>query len=131
MDMNKRMWNRHKKALLDGVRNATDSDMQARFTELLVNMVEQEVMAAAGGIEDDTEKSADKAAGICAVQITVENAGKSNEEMQKDFQEITEAAMPMLEYLNKHYAPHVSAVITEGRVTIIRDEISCPLPVRD
>ena len=33
MDMNKRMWNRHKKALLDGVRNATDSDMQARFTE--------------------------------------------------------------------------------------------------
>ena len=48
MDMNKRMWNRHKKALLDGVRNATDSDMQARFTELLVNMVEQEVMAATG-----------------------------------------------------------------------------------
>ena len=127
MDMNKRMWNRHKKALLDGVRNATDSDMQARFTELLVNMVEQEVMAATGGAEADTER----AAGVCAVQITVENAGKSSEEMRKDFQEITEAAMAMLEYLNKHYDPHASAVITEGRVTIVRDEISCPLPVRD
>ena len=127
MDMNKRMWNRHKKALLDGVRNATDSDMQARFTELLVNMVEQEVMAATGEVDAAAEKSG----GICAVQITVENAGKSREEMQKDFQEITEAAMPMLEYLNKHYDPHASAVITEGRVTIVRDEISCPLPVRD
>ena len=127
MDMNKRMWNRHKKALRDGVRNATDSDMQARFTELLVNMVEQEVMAATGEVDAAAEKSG----GICAVQITVENAGKSSEEMQKDFQEITEAAMPMLEYLNKHYDPHASAVITEGRVTIVRDEISCPLPVRD
>ena len=123
MDMNKRMWNRHKKALLDGVRNATDSDMQARFTELLVNMVEQEVMAATGEVDAAAEKSG----GICAVQIT----GKSSEEMQKDFQEITEAAMPMLEYLNKHYDPHASAVITEGRVTIVRDEISCPLPVSD
>ena len=56
MDMNKRMWNRHKKALLDGVRNATDSDMQARFTELLVNMVEQEVMAATGEVDAAAEK---------------------------------------------------------------------------
>lgn len=127
MDMNKRMWNRHKKALLDGVRNATDSDMQARFTELLVNMVEQEVMAATGEVDAAAEKSGE----ICAVHITDENSGKSSEEMRKDFQEITEAAMPMLEYLNKHYDPHASAVIAEGRVTIIRDEISCPLPIRD
>lgn len=127
MDMSRRMWNRHKKALLDGVRNSTDSDMQARFTELLVDMVEQEVMADAG----EVDAAAEKYGGICAVYITDENAGKSSEEMQKDFQEITEAAIPMLEYLNKHYDPHASAVITEGRVAIIRDEIICPLPIRD
>lgn len=120
MDMSRRMWNKRKKALLDRVRNSTDADMQARFTE-------QEVMAATGEVDAATEKSG----GISAVHITEENAGKSSEEMKEDFQEITEAAMPMLEYLNKHYDPHASAVITEGRVIIIRDEISCPLPVRD
>ena len=128
MDMNKRMWNRHKKALLDGVRNATDSDMQARFTELLVNMVEQEVMAATGEIDVSTVKSA----GLCAVHIMEENTGTSKEEMmQKEFQELTEAAMPILKYLNKHYNSHTTAVIAEGRVTIVSDEISCPLPARD
>ena len=128
MDMNRKMWVKHKAALLNGIKNATDSDMQARFTELLVNMVEQEVMADTGEIDVSTEKSA----GLCAVHITEENTGTSKEEMmQKEFQELTEAAMPMLEYLNKHYDPHASAVITEGRVTIVSDEINCPLPARD
>ena len=128
MDMNRKMWVKHKAALLNGIKNATDSDMQARFTELLVNMVEQEVMADTGEIDVSTEKSA----GLCAVHITEENTGTSKEEMmQKEFQELTEAAMPMLEYLNKHYNPHTTAVITEGRVTIVSDEINCPLPVRD
>ena len=55
MDMNRKMWVKHKAALLNGIKNATDSDMQARFTELLVNMVEQEVMADTGEIDVSTE----------------------------------------------------------------------------
>ena len=122
MNMNNRMWNRHKKALLDGVKNSTDSDMRSRFTELLVNMVEQEVMVATGEVDADTERPS-------ITEAVMPMSGHLK--MQEDFREITEAAMPMLEYLNKHYDPHASAVITEGRVTIIREEVGCPLPVRD
>ena len=39
--------------------------------------------------------------------------------------------MPLLEFLNRHYDPHAYAIVTEGRVEIVRGEVSALLPVRD
>lgn len=45
--------------------------------------------------------------------------------------ELQEAAMPMLELLNKYYCPHDRAIICEGLVEIVCGDIVAPLPVRD
>lgn len=45
--------------------------------------------------------------------------------------ELRRAATPLLEFLNTHYDPHTYAIVTEGRVEVVRGEISSPLPVRD
>lgn len=45
--------------------------------------------------------------------------------------ELCKAAEPLLKFLNDHYDPHAYAIVTEGRVEIVRGEISAPLPVRD
>lgn len=46
-------------------------------------------------------------------------------------QELTEAAMPLLDFLNRYYNPHAYAVVTEGRVEIVEGSMSAALPVRD
>lgn len=45
--------------------------------------------------------------------------------------ELVAAATPLLEFLNRHYDPHAYAIVTEGRVEIVRGEIAALLPVRD
>ena len=54
-----------------------------------------------------------------------------SKEEQKLRDELTEAAMPLLEFLNRRYDPHAYAIVTEGRVEIVRGEVSALLPVRD
>jgi hypothetical protein len=44
--------------------------------------------------------------------------------------ELTKAVMPLLEFLNRH-GPHAYTIVTEGRVEIVRGEVSALLPVRD
>lgn len=56
---------------------------------------------------------------------------KAAEENRKLCDELTKAAMPLLEFLNRHYDPHAYAIVTEGRVEIVRGEVSALLPVRD
>lgn len=46
-------------------------------------------------------------------------------------EELKEAALPLLEFLNKYYHPHAYAIVTEGRVEIVEGSISAPLPIRD
>lgn len=46
-------------------------------------------------------------------------------------EELCEAAGPLLKFLNDHYDPHTYAIVTEGRVEVVRGEISSPLPIRD
>lgn len=50
---------------------------------------------------------------------------------EEKFIELQQAAKPLLDFLNKHYDPHAYAVVNEGRVEILRGEMSSPLPVRD
>lgn len=47
------------------------------------------------------------------------------------FNELKDAAAPLLEYLHKYHDPHAYAVVTEGRVEVVRSEIGAPLPVLD
>jgi len=49
----------------------------------------------------------------------------------KKCEELKQAAMPLLDFLNKYYHPHAYAVVTEGRVEIVEGDIGTPLPVRD
>lgn len=46
-------------------------------------------------------------------------------------EELKEAALPMLEFLNKYYHPHAYAIVTEGRVEIVEGAMACPLLIRD
>lgn len=45
--------------------------------------------------------------------------------------ELQAAAAPLLALLNEYYDPMCYAVVTEGRVEIVRAEQGAPLPVRD
>lgn len=56
---------------------------------------------------------------------------KVAEENKRLRDELVAAAMPLLDFLNKHYDPHAYAVVTEGRVEIVRGDMSALLPVRD
>lgn len=53
-----------------------------------------------------------------------------NEKTTKQ-EELKEAALPLLEFLNKYYHPHAYAIVTEGRVEIVEGDMVCPLPIRD
>lgn len=50
---------------------------------------------------------------------------------EKQMEELKEASLPLLEFLNKHYDPMCYAIVTEGNVQIVRGEMGVPLPVRD
>lgn len=52
-------------------------------------------------------------------------------EMAQLRDELVEASKPLLDFLNKRYDPHTYAIVTEGRVEIVRGEVSALLPVRD
>ena len=56
---------------------------------------------------------------------------KAAKENKRPYDELTKAAMPLLEFLNRHYDPHAYAIVTEGRVEIVRGEVSALLPARD
>lgn len=47
------------------------------------------------------------------------------------FSELKEAAKPLIEFLNKYYDPMTTAIITEGRIDILTNEMGIPLEVRD
>lgn len=49
----------------------------------------------------------------------------------KKHDELEQAAMPLLEFLNKYYNPHTYAIVTEGSVEIVVGDMGAPLPVRD
>lgn len=127
MDIYKKMWIERKKELLDKISKAPNPNAAARDVEELASMVRQEVFAST----KEVRMKPGRMVGLCAIHITPGNVEQTTEEREESFRELTEAAMPMLEYLNKNFDPHTTAVITEGRVTIVRDEVSVPLPVRD
>lgn len=52
-------------------------------------------------------------------------------ETQKKLEELKEAALPLLNFLNEHYCPHTYALVTEGRVEILEGSMFAVLPVRD
>jgi len=58
---------------------------------------------------------------------------KENTLNNKDtkFEELEKAVKPMIEFLNKYYNPMTTAIITEGRVDIVSNEMGMPLKVRD
>ena len=53
------------------------------------------------------------------------------QETRERFEELKEASLPLLAYLNKYYHPHCYAVVTEGSVEIVEGQEACPLPIRD
>lgn len=56
---------------------------------------------------------------------------KAVEENRQLHDELVATATPLLEFLNLHYDPYTYAIVTEGRVEIVRGEVSALLPVRD
>jgi len=52
--------------------------------------------------------------------------------MEKDkFKELEEAVKPLIEFLNKYYSPMTTAIVTEGRVDILVNNMGMPLEVKD
>jgi late competence protein required for DNA uptake (superfamily II DNA/RNA helicase) len=47
------------------------------------------------------------------------------------FSELEEASKPLIGFLNKYYNPMVTAIVTEGRVDIVSNEMGILLKVRD
>ena len=47
------------------------------------------------------------------------------------FEELEKAVKPLIEFLNKYYNPMTSAIVTEGRVDIVSNEMGMNLEVRD
>lgn len=56
---------------------------------------------------------------------------KAVEENKRLHDELVAAATPLLDFLNRNYDPHAYAIVTEGRVEIVRGAMSALLPVRD
>ena len=54
-----------------------------------------------------------------------------NEKQIEIFKELEEVSRPMIEFLNKHYNPMTTAIITEGKVQIVSTEIAMPLEIKD
>ena len=127
MNIYEKMWIERKKELLDKIGKAPNPNAASRDVEELTSMIRQEVFAST----KELQMKPGRVVGLCAVHITPGNVEHTTAEREKIFQELKEAATPMLKYLNEYFDPHTTAVITEGRVTIVRDEISVPLPVRD
>lgn len=127
MDIYEKMWNEHKKVLLERIEKAPNPNAASRDVEELIRMIRKEVLASS----EEIGMKQERVVGLCAVRIRPENAEQTIAEREKAFQELVNAAMPMLDYLNRYYDPHATAIITEGRVTIVRDEIGAPLPIRD
>lgn len=55
----------------------------------------------------------------------------NKEEYQERSKELKEASLPLLNFMNKYYCPHDSAILTEGKVEIVCGDMTIPLPVRD
>lgn len=50
---------------------------------------------------------------------------------QIKFSELERASKPLIDFLNKYYNPMTIAIVTEGRVDILSNEMGMPLEVRD
>lgn len=53
------------------------------------------------------------------------------EEFENKSNELKQATMPLLQFLNKYYHPHAYAVVTEGSVEIVEGVLCSQLPIRD
>lgn len=127
MDIYKKMWIERKKELLDKISKAPNPNAAARDIEELTGMIHQEVLASTKEVWVKPEQIES----LCAIYVVQGKADHHTEIKEESSQELIDAATPMLEYLNKHFDPHATAIITEGRVTIVRDAVSVPLPIRD
>ena len=127
MDVYKKMWIERKKELLDRINKAPNPNAAARDVEELTEMIYQEVLASTKEVHMKPEQIES----MCAIYVVQGKADHHTEIKEESSQELIDAAIPMREYLNKHFDPHATAIITEGRVTIVRDAVSVPLPIRD
>jgi len=50
---------------------------------------------------------------------------------ENSFYALEKASKPLIDYLNKYYNPMTTAIVTEGRVDIVSNEMGMPLKVRD
>ena len=61
-----------------------------------------------------------------------ENWNLFEDSKDKDkFKELEEASKPLIDFLNKYYNPMTTAIVTEGRVDILTNDMGMPLEVRD
>ena len=54
-----------------------------------------------------------------------------NENKALQFEELEKAVKPMIDFLNKYYDPMTTAIITEDRIDIVRNEMGMSLVRRD
>ncbi|WP_291636655.1 hypothetical protein [Clostridium sp.] len=54
-----------------------------------------------------------------------------DKELNAKFKELKEASKSLVEFLNKYYDPMTKAIVSEGHVEIVRNEMGTPLKVRD
>lgn len=48
----------------------------------------------------------------------------------KHLNELKAAAMPLIEYMRKHYNPHNKIIVTLDRIEVLSGEMSVPVEVR-
>lgn len=56
---------------------------------------------------------------------------KSRSIDKEKFNYLEEAARPLVNFLNKYYDPMTIAIVSEGSIEILREEMGTPLKVRD
>lgn len=54
-----------------------------------------------------------------------------NNDLKEKFNELEEASKPLVDFLNKYYNPMTIAIVREGRVEILVNDMGLPLEVRD
>lgn len=136
MNLYEKLWNEKKRELAEKIAKAPNANAAGREAAELAEMVMTEAIMSTdhltikqGKIPEEIERliAGNNIRGI-AIRIKKEPDAEAS---SKKFEELEAAAEPVIEFLNKYFDPHTAVIITEGKATVVRDEMSIPFPVRD
>lgn len=72
--------------------------------------------------EEENIKEDYKYCPICGIKL-----GTAQEPVQEQIKKLEEVCKPVVDYLKENYSPHSTAVITDSRIRLMKDEIGIPI----